>query len=58
MVLHLLTQGATLRLRQGRQVTHPLGFRKSYGELLQVQAARLKAAIVKGEPYTPFFLRG
>ncbi len=41
-----------------QEATHPLGFRKTYGELLEVQAARLKAAILKGEPYTPFFLRG
>ncbi|GAA6751816.1 CRISPR-associated endonuclease Cas1 [Thermus antranikianii] len=38
-----------------QEATHPLGFRKPYGELLEVQAARLKAAILRGEAYTPFY---
>ncbi|MFN4073972.1 MAG: CRISPR-associated endonuclease Cas1 [Thermus sp.] len=38
-----------------QEATHPLGFRKTYGELLEVQAARLKAAILKGKPYSPFY---
>lgn len=40
-----------------QEATHPLGFRKAYGELLGVQAARLKAAILKGEAYTAFHIK-
>ncbi len=41
-----------------QESTHPLRFRKPYQELIEVQAHRLKAAILGRERYTPFYLRG
>jgi len=38
------------------EVTHPLGFRKPLGELMELQAQRLKAALLGRGPYTPFYL--
>lgn len=49
---------ALLEERFLEEATHPLGFRKPYGELLEVQAQRLKAALLGRGPYTPFYLRG
>ena len=43
--------------RLAEEATHPLGFRKTYGELLEVQAHRLKKAIQGKEVYTPYYLR-
>jgi CRISPR-associated protein Cas1 len=43
--------------RLAEEATHPLGFRKTYGELLEVQAHRLKKAILGKEAYTPYYLR-
>lgn len=48
-----------LRLLEERfhqEAQHPKGFRKPYQELIETQAARLKAAILGREPYTPFYL--
>jgi len=42
------------RLRE--EMTHPLGFRKPLMELIEVQAQRLKAALLGREEYTPFYL--
>lgn len=39
------------------EATHPLGFRKSYADLIEVQASRLKGAILGRGTYTPFYLR-
>ena len=36
---------------------HPLGFREIYRELLEVQAHRLKKALLGKEAYTPYYLR-
>ena len=44
------------RLLEG--VSHPLGFRKPLGETIEVQAQRLKAALLGRGEYTPFYLRG
>ncbi|MBW6394675.1 CRISPR-associated endonuclease Cas1 [Thermus sp. SYSU G05001] len=46
-----------LEERFHQEATHPLRFRKTYAELLDTQAARLKAAILKMEPYTPYYLK-
>ncbi|MEZ0322342.1 MAG: CRISPR-associated endonuclease Cas1 [Thermus sp.] len=49
-----------LRLLEGRfleEATHPLGFRKAYAELIEVQARRLKAAILGRGGYSPFYLK-
>jgi CRISPR-associated protein Cas1 len=43
--------------RLAEEATHPLGFRKTYGELLEVQAHRLKKAILDKEACTPQYLR-
>ena len=40
------------------EVSHPLGFRKPLGETIEVQAQRLKAALLGRGEYTPFYLRG
>ncbi len=45
-----------LEARFAEEATHPLGFRKAYGELLELQAHRLKAAILGRSAYTPFYL--
>jgi CRISPR-associated protein Cas1 len=45
-----------LEERLNQEAQHPKGFRKPYQELLETQAARLKAAILGREPYTPFYL--
>lgn len=45
-----------LEERFGQEAQHPKGFRKPYQELIETQAARLKAAILGREPYTPFYL--
>ena len=37
-------------------VAHPLGFRKPLGELMELQAQRLKAALLGRGRYTPFYL--
>ena len=42
------------RLLEG--VAHPLGFRKPLGELMELQAQRLKAALLGRGRYTPFYL--
>ena len=42
------------RLLEG--VSHPLGFRKPLGETIEVQAQRLKAALLGRGRYTPFYL--
>ena len=42
------------RLLEG--VSHPLGFRKPLGETIEVQAQRLKAALLGRGEYTPFYL--
>ncbi|MEN2981631.1 MAG: CRISPR-associated endonuclease Cas1 [Thermus sp.] len=41
-----------------QEATHPLGFRKPFGELLEVQASRLLGALLGREVYTPFYLKG
>ncbi len=38
-------------------VAHPLGFRKPLGELIELQAQRLKGALLGRGRYTPFYLR-
>ncbi|WP_337845855.1 CRISPR-associated endonuclease Cas1 [Thermus sp.] len=43
--------------RLATEATHPLGFRKPYAELIQVQADRLKGALLERGTYTPFYLR-
>jgi len=48
---------ALLEARFTEEATHPLGFRKTYGELLEVQAQRLKKALLGKEAYTPYYLR-
>ena len=48
---------ALLEARLAKVATHPLGFRKTYGELLEVQAHRLKKALLGKEAYTPYYLR-
>lgn len=44
------------RLLEG--VSHPLGFRKPLGETIEVQAQRLKAALLGRGRYTPFTYGG
>jgi hypothetical protein len=51
------TGGGRIAKRGGLETTHPLGFRKPLGELIEVQAQRLKAALLGRERYTPFYLR-
>lgn len=46
-----------LEERLNQEAQHPKGFRKPYQELIEIQAARLKAAILGREVYTPFYLR-
>lgn len=46
-----------LEERFQEEATHPLGPRKTYGELLEMQAYRLKGAILSGKPYSPFYLK-
>jgi CRISPR-associated protein Cas1 len=38
------------------EVAHPLGFRKPLGEMIELQAQRLKAALLERGRYTPFYL--
>ncbi|PZA07278.1 MULTISPECIES: CRISPR-associated endonuclease Cas1 [unclassified Meiothermus] len=45
-----------LEERLNQEAQHPKGFRKPYQELIETQAARLKAAILGRKPYTPFYL--
>lgn len=45
-----------LEARFAQEAQHPKGFRKTYQALIETQAARLKAAILEREPYTPFYL--
>jgi CRISPR-associated protein Cas1 len=45
-----------LEERLAKEAQHPQGFRKPYQELIETQAARLKAAILGREPYTPYYL--
>ncbi len=47
---------ALLETRLAEEATHPLGFRKAYGELIELQAHRLKAALLGRKEYTPFYL--
>lgn len=59
MTLHLTEQSSTLRpleTRFAQEAQHPRGFRKTYQELIETQAARLKAAILGRAAYTPFYL--
>jgi CRISPR-associated protein Cas1 len=49
-----------IELLEGRfleEVAHPLGFRKPLGEMIELQAHRLKKAILGKEAYTPYYLR-
>lgn len=46
----------SLEARFAQETQHPKGFRKTYQALVETQAARLKAAILGREPYTPFYL--
>ncbi|WP_243094722.1 CRISPR-associated endonuclease Cas1 [Thermus thalpophilus] len=46
-----------LEERFSEMAAHPLGFRKPYDELIELQAHRLKAAILGREPYTPYYLK-
>ncbi len=46
-----------MEARLAEEATHPLGFRKTYGELLEVQAHHLEKAILGKEAYTPYYLR-
>ncbi len=46
-----------LEARLAEEATHPLGFGKTYGELLEVQAHRLKKAILGKEACTSQYLR-
>jgi CRISPR-associated protein Cas1 len=45
-----------LEARFAQEAQHPKGFRKPYQELIETQAARLKAALLGREPYTPYYL--
>jgi CRISPR-associated protein Cas1 len=48
-----------IELLEGRfleEVAHPLGFRKPLGEMIELQAQRLKAALLERGRYTPFYL--
>jgi CRISPR-associated protein Cas1 len=45
-----------LEARFAQETQHPKGFRKPYQELIETQAARLKAALLGREPYTPYYL--
>jgi len=45
-----------LETRFAQEAQHPRGFRKTYQELIETQAARLKAAILGRDTYTPFYL--
>ncbi len=46
-----------MEARLAEEATHPLGFGKTYGELLEVQAHRLEKAILGKEAYKPQYLR-
>lgn len=49
-----------IELLEGRfleEVAHPLGFRKPLGEMIELQAQRLKKTILGKEAYTPYYLR-
>ncbi|GLV48959.1 CRISPR-associated endonuclease Cas1 1 [Thermus sp. LT1-2-5] len=46
-----------LEERFAQEATHPLGFRKPYAELIEVQAQRLKAAVLGRGKYSPFHLK-
>ncbi|WP_299431329.1 CRISPR-associated endonuclease Cas1 [uncultured Meiothermus sp.] len=45
-----------LEARFAQETQHPKGFRKPYQELIETQAARLKAALLGRESYSPFYL--
>jgi CRISPR-associated protein Cas1 len=45
-----------LEERFAKEAQHPLGFRQPYQQLIETQAARLKAALLGREPYTPYYL--
>ncbi|GIW36154.1 MAG: CRISPR-associated endonuclease Cas1 1 [Meiothermus sp.] len=45
-----------LETRFAQEAQHPKGFRKPYQQLIETQAARLKAAILDRATYTPFYL--
>ncbi|RDI94738.1 CRISPR-associated endonuclease Cas1 [Meiothermus sp. QL-1] len=45
-----------LEARFAQEAQHPKGFRQTYQTLLETQAARLKAALLGRELYTPFYL--
>ncbi|GEM87853.1 CRISPR-associated endonuclease Cas1 [Meiothermus granaticius] len=45
-----------LEARFAQEAQHPRGFRQTYQALIETQAARLKAALLGRESYTPFYL--
>lgn len=45
-----------LEARFGEVARHPLGFERPYDELISLQVQRLVATLLKGTPYTPFYL--
>lgn len=45
-----------IEARFAKDTQHPKGFRKTYQGLIEVQAARLKAALLGREVYTPYYL--
>ncbi len=45
-----------LEARFAQEAQHPKGFRQTYQALIETQAARLKAALLGREPYSPFYL--
>ena len=45
-----------LEERLAKEAQHPRGFKKPYAGLIETQAARLKAALLGGEGYTPYYL--
>lgn len=45
-----------LEARFAERARHPLGFERSYSELITVQVQRLVAALLKGDAYTAFYL--
>lgn len=45
-----------LESRLAQEAQHPRGFRKPYQQLIETQAALLKAAILGRDTYTPFYL--
>ena len=45
-----------LEARFGEVVRHPLGFERTYEDLIATQVQRLSATLVKGQPYSAFHL--